>query len=627
MAKFQNFIGTSAPSRSSSWNASRSLNFYPEVDEGGAAKDPRALIGTPGIVKFSPTLPTLPTSPLRCLWAGYNRLFAVAGSKFYEVFADGTYTDRGDVGDDTAHSRAQIFANGTEVMIVSAGLAFIDTGVTLIQPTFNIGGSSYTDLVATSAFTVTSAAEPFTNLDVNTYIQITSTIGGWTGGTRVLIISVDPTTHEALLSSPVATPGSVGGHAKQDFGVVQAAMGAYIDGYFIVLKPNSNNFYLSYPMDGTNWDINDTATKEGAPDRLLAIIADHEELWLFGYETHEVWRDTGNGVGGFAFEKDPGAVMQTGIAAPWSAASLAQGVAWLGEDMRGRGVAYRAQGYQPVRISTHAVESAWSTYSTIYDAEAFVYSEGGHEFWVITFPTGNATWVYDATASQQMGSPQWHERTWTHAAALSGVVNVAGRVVTWVSGDKLSPQIFSITIATVVYPVSPGQTGGKPDTSKAVLATDGGTQANVAFTAVTLDRQRQRVHCFAFFKHLVGDWQNGNVYEQNLDTYDDNGVSIVGRRTASPLSDEEIVYFGKEFYLEMESGDGTCTPVLDWSDDRGKTFGMQHVGFGTAQDAYSTRFPWRRIGKWRHRTFRITITEAVKRVITAADLDVEKGLF
>ena len=74
-------------------------------------------------------------------------------------------------------------------------------------------------------------------------------------------------------------------------------------------------------------------------------------------------------------------------------------VFWLGDD----GIVYRAAGYQPQRVSTHAIEHAIEGYATLADALAFTYSQEGHSFYVLTFPDA-ATWVYDA--STQL----WHER-------------------------------------------------------------------------------------------------------------------------------------------------------------------------------------------------------------------------
>ncbi len=96
--------------------------------------------------------------------------------------------------------------------------------------------------------------------------------------------------------------------------------------------------------------------------------------------------------------------------APFSAQSLDNSVFWLGGNEQGGGIAYRAQQFNPQRISTHAVEYAWLQYGKIDDVIAWVYQEDGHAFYVLWFPSGETSWVYDVTTSLATGQPVWHER-------------------------------------------------------------------------------------------------------------------------------------------------------------------------------------------------------------------------
>jgi hypothetical protein len=99
--------------------------------------------------------------------------------------------------------------------------------------------------------------------------------------------------------------------------------------------------------------------------------------------------------------------MQVGCMAPWTVCRLTNGVAWIGWDTsRGARRAYHAVGYNPVVISTPAIEDEWSGYGQVMDAVAFSYTDLGHEYWVISFPTPDITWVYDATTQW------WHRRGW-----------------------------------------------------------------------------------------------------------------------------------------------------------------------------------------------------------------------
>jgi hypothetical protein len=140
-------------------------------------------------------------------------------------------------------------------------------------------------------------------------------------------------------------------------------------------------------------------------------------------------------------------------------------IMWLGCDERGALIAYRANGYQPERISTYAVEEAWRHYAHPELAVGWAYHEGGHQFYCLYFPDGPdptsgvpyTHWVYDASLGPQLG---WHQRgLWNSATAL------------W------EPHIA-------------------------------------------------RCHCYDWTHglHLVGDRQNGVIYSQSLDYYSDSLV-------------------------------------------------------------------------------------------------------
>ena len=100
--------------------------------------------------------------------------------------------------------------------------------------------------------------------------------------------------------------------------------------------------------------------------------------------------------------------MDIGCAARKSVVKLDNGFFWLAKDERGQGQIVRSIGYQPKVVSTPAIDYAISQYSDISDAVAYSYQEDGHAFYVITFPTGGATWVYDTSTNL------WHERAYAN---------------------------------------------------------------------------------------------------------------------------------------------------------------------------------------------------------------------
>ena len=183
----------------------------------------------------------------------------------------------------------------------------------------------------------------------------------------------------------------------------------YLDGYFVFNEPNSQRLWITQLLDGLSVDPLDFASAEGSPDGLVSLIVDHRELWLFGTNSVEVWYNSGDA--DFPLTRIQGAYNEIGCLAPYSVAKMDNSVFWLGSDARGRGIVYRANGYQGQRVSTHAVEWQIQQYPTLSDAVAYTYQQDGHMFYVINFPDADTTWVYDAATGL------WHER----AAFIEGL--------------------------------------------------------------------------------------------------------------------------------------------------------------------------------------------------------------
>lgn len=350
---------------------------------------------------------------------------------------------------------------------------------------------------------------------------------------------------------------------------------AFIDGYFIALKRDSRQFQISAIMDGTTWDALDFAVAEGAGDNISAIFADHRELWLFGERRTEVFYNSGNP--DFPFERLPGGFIEHGCAAPLSVAKLDNSLVWLGGDARGSGMAWRANGYTPQRISNHAVEWVWSQYERIDDAVAYAYQETGHQFYVLHFPSARptrimadgapsvgyagATWVYDASTNL------WHERAyWDQVRGVEGA-------------------------------------------------------------------HRGRFHAFAFGKHLLGDYTSGALYEQAADVHDFAGAPRRWFRSAPYLTNENRRTFYSRFELLYLAGQGTSTgqgaaPVarLKWSNDAGATWSNELDASMGAIGATNQRCFWNRLGSGRRRCFAVTGSDPVRTVLIDAFIEASAGV-
>lgn len=617
----------------------RTLNLVAEAIE-ASDKEVGLFKNAPGL---APPTWTLPTSPVRGLLAAgaplsnVGRMFAAAGSRLYELFEDGTYNDRGDIGNDGSNSPVQMFPNGEQLFIVSAGFAYLDGGAGPVKPTF--AGSSYTDLAIDAAdatkvrsasipfvqadvgsnlvitagggFTAqtvtvvsvadpadgnvyddlvidgsdttlaTSAAHPFSSSDVNTTIKVVGGDGFTTQQVTVLSVAgvqatfsqplgtlgstggqaVQTLQSVATVSAALGTLGSTGGVASQNFGPVTATTGAFLDTFFIVHKPSTKEFYISAPEDGTTWDITDTARKESYPDNIGSIYADHEELYLMGESKSEIWRGPGPD-GNFPFQRDPGACMSEGIAAPWTLCGFLDGVAWIGASLRGKPVGYYATGYQPERITTHAIERVWNSYPTVMDAVGFSYELDGHEFWHVSFPSADAAWVYDRTASTQFGKAMWHERT--------------------------------------------------------------------TFDGTAYHRHRANCHAFVWDKHWVGDFETGDIYEMSQDVYEDNGQPMLCQRTLPHICNARLRQFFTKLELDLETGqNGVALNIkIEWSDDGGATFvgGTGQFSYNTRTDQTKDRAAFFQLGSADDRVFRVTVTGNARKALLNAYLEVIEGI-
>jgi hypothetical protein len=123
--RFPEFVGGTYQSFSHTADAQRTVNLIPELIESNAGKNRYGFYGRPGLVEFA----NVGSGPMRCLWAGDERLFVVSGSTLYEVSSGGTGTSLGSVGSDAWP--AQIFSNGLELFIISGGQAYSHNGVDL----------------------------------------------------------------------------------------------------------------------------------------------------------------------------------------------------------------------------------------------------------------------------------------------------------------------------------------------------------------------------------------------------------------------------------------------------------------------------------------------------------------
>lgn len=230
-----------------------------------------------------------------------------------------------------------------------------------------------------------------------------------TNGVQILIVNLG----YAYTYSLETTPGTFAAIPFPGFNFQSVAV---VDTYFIASTPVSNEFHISAPLNGSSWSAIDFGSTQEA-DFAVGIEELHGYLWIFGSNSIVVFQDTGNA--SFPFQRVPGSKIEMGLAALGSLCKLDNSIFWLGSSSRGPAVVYRADGFLPSRISTHALEAAIQGYATVDDATSYAYEERGHLFYRLDFPTAGATWVYD------VATKAWHERGYWNTATGAYTMHLA----------------------------------------------------------------------------------------------------------------------------------------------------------------------------------------------------------
>ena len=137
--------------------------------------------------------------------------------------------------------------------------------------------------------------------------------------------------------------------------------------------------------------------------------------------------------------------------------------------------------------------------------------------------------------------------------------------------------------------------------------------------------------------HIIGDFQNGNVYQASLSFYSDNGTPQFRMRQSPHVSKNLNRLFYKLLEIDFQfgvglngftniDGDGTNPQViLQISNDGGQTWGNEVPAQLGKIGQFFTRARWQRLGSSRDRVFRVYVTDPVAVMMLSARLDVEVG--
>lgn len=364
----------------------------------------------------------------------------------------------------------------------------------------------------------------------------------------------------------------------------------YLNGYFVFNEPNSQRIWVTALLDGTSIDPFDFASAEGSPDGVVGLIVDHREVWVYGTNSVEVWYDAGTQ--DFPLQRIQGAFNELGCASPYSIAKMDNGLFWLGQDARGNGIVYRANGYQGQRISTHAIEWHIQQYGDLSNAIGYTYQQDGHSFYVLIFPNANTTWVYD------VATQMWHERA------------------KWVNGSftrhQSNCQMFFNNLTIV---------GDYKD----------GNIYSFDLTNYSDNNQIQRwLRTWRALSTGQNDLKRTAQHSLQVEMETGTGINGYEKNEIIYLTTQNLDYLITESgnYLICDESTGITQGVnpqlmLRWSDDGGHTWSNEHWVSGGKIGQYGHRAIYRRLGmtqKLRDRVYELSGTDPVKIAITGAEL-------
>ena len=231
----------------------------------------------------------------------------------------------------------------------------------------------------------------------------------------------------------------------------------YKDGYFVFSSSDGAVFFNSALNDPFTYDALDFGTAEINPDKIVALHVNHNEIFVCGTETIQLFQNVGGT--GFPFQAIPGANIQKGVHAKFSTVEFDNTFCFIGGGLNERSAIWKVTGSSSAtKISTNAIDTEVQkfTQAEISDAFAMTWSERGQFFAAFTFESEripSRTFVFNATASAFAQQSVWFEmqsglskegNRWS----VQSIVAAHGKLLV---GDSVTSIIGEIDYDTLTY--------------------------------------------------------------------------------------------------------------------------------------------------------------------------------
>ena len=549
MARLQ-LLGGAYTTRSIIASANEAVNLYPEANaQSGSPTVPSTYYPTPGLELLSPP-PTI--EALRTLYPASNgTLYGVIGTNVYKISAAFVWTLLGTIAD--AVSPVSMTDNGSVIVLVDGSANGYAIDMTTdeygaISSPLFYGATTVCYLDTYFIFNRPNTAQFYISLSNVTYEMLTGTVGAVYEGS---ILSAG-TLYTTGTYTDVPLTGGTGSGAQAT-----------------VVVSGGGVTEVTITAGGQDYQIGDTLSA------LAANIGGTGSGFSYSVD----------GVRGEAFDSLDIA-SKTGGADDIVGVFTVHGELWL----VGRLTTEVWYNSGAADFPFQRIQGAFINHGC-----AAVYSVAPIDnslVWFMQDYQGNCIVVMNEGYAVKRVSPHGLEEEWQSYGTISDAIGYTHQieghafyVLTFPTADKT----YCMDIATGLWH----------------------RRSSIDGNGV-LHRHRGNCYAFAYGYNLVGDYQNGNLYNLTNSIYTDNGVAIPRSVTFPHLVNDGRRQIYRTFQCDMASGQitggETASPPaiwLSWSDDKGFSYGNAVSQSMGATGQYLTSVQWNRLGLARDRVFKL----------------------
>lgn len=381
-------------------NAQETINLYAESNgDDPQAPVPVTYYQTPGITKITQGI----VNKVRCTYrTSTGKAYVVIGPNVYNLTIGNALVLIGNIPDNQSQvyiadsGLVAVLVDGTQGWVIDLSTnqfslitdpSFYGADFVVYQDTFFIFNRP-----ATNQFYI-SLSNPSFGMLSSTAISTGTIVGGAAYVSAVYQnVSLTGGSGTGAIASSITVAGGIVTAVSIGDGGKNYLIGDVLSAANVNLGGAGAGFTYTVTKIQLAFDPLDIAAKSGSSDPIVGILSIHDELWLIGALTTEIWIGTGSA--DFFYQRVQGAYIEHGCIAKYSCANTDLIGIWLMQDKQGKNIVVKGAGYEIDEISTPYLVDRFNNFATTDDAIGFFFQLGSHAFYVLVFPIANETWLY-----------------------------------------------------------------------------------------------------------------------------------------------------------------------------------------------------------------------------------------